>query len=440
MTIVIRNTVKKIFFISILTVAIPSVSQARETSLGSFSTEDVQKIIGSPICFHIQDKKVSAGKETLLNWIKIRPALSFNPNYRSEIENINFYPADRPGLKIYYRFLNREQERYHIKISTSLAIKEEELKSYLNKVREKTRVAPQNARLVFEEKKVSVFSLSKDGYEIATKESGDKIINALKDNPFQKDIKLPVTTLEPEVSSENIERYGIKELIGTGTSNFRGSPRNRIHNIRIGASKFNGVLIKPGEEFSFVKTVGPIDASAGYLPELVIKPDKTIPEYGGGMCQISTTMFRAAINSGLKITARTPHAYPVHYYNPQGLDATVYIPSPDLKFINDTPSHILIQSRIQGAQISFDFYGTSDGRQVKILGPYVTARGEAGAMKTVVYQEVYDKDGNLIRKDTFKSSYDSPENYPHSGEEKILEKPDGWSKREWKEYKKAHGL
>jgi vancomycin resistance protein YoaR len=158
------------------------------------------------------------------------------------------------------------------------------------------------------------------------------------------------------------------------------------------------------------------------------------------MCQVSTTCFRAALNSGLKITARTNHAYPVQYYAPQGLDATVYIPNPDLRFINDTPGYILIQTHIEGTQLTFDFYGTLDGRQTKIVGPFVTSRGAGGAMKTTVAQEVYGADGNLIRKSEFKSSYDSPSKYPHPGEQKITEKPDNWSSKEWKEYKKANGM
>ena len=200
------------------------------------------------------------------------------------------------------------------------------------------------------------------------------------------------------------------------------------------------MLIKPGEEFSFIKTLGPVDESTGYLPELVIKTDKTVPEFGGGMCQVSTTAFRAALNSGLKVTARTNHAYPVVYYNPQGLDATVYIPNPDLRFINDTPNYILIQTKIVGTQLFFDFYGTSDGRQTKIIGPQVLEKNDDGSMKTVAYQEVSDANGNLIRKDTFKSNYKSPSLFPHPGEEKITEKPSDWSVKQWKEYKKANGI
>ncbi|MDP1845892.1 MAG: VanW family protein [Candidatus Moranbacteria bacterium] len=431
---------RKIFFFFIIFIIAPCFVRASEVNLGSFSVEEVQKVIGSPIFFHVNNQKIAADKNAMQSFLKIRPALKMNPNYNSEAENINFFPTDDPMLKIYYRFLGRERDRYHIRISTSLSVDEDSLGGFVNKLKDETRVDPENAKLAFEGDKVSAFSTNKNGYEISDQESRENIIKALQEDPYKKDINLPTKVLEPEITSTNLDKYGIKKLIGQGTSNFRGSPKNRIHNINVGASRFNGVIIKPGEEFSFIKTLGPVDASTGYLPELVIKVDKTIPEYGGGMCQVSTTCFRAALNAGLKITARTNHAYPVQYYAPQGTDATVYIPNPDLRFVNDTPGYILMQTHIEGTQLAFDFYGTSDGRKAKLVGPTVTSRGEEGAMKTVLYQEVYGADGNLIRKSEFKSSYDSPSKYPHPGQEKITEKPTDWSSKEWKEYKKANGM
>lgn len=431
---------RKIFFIAIIFIIAPYFAHASEVSLGDFSVDEVQKVIDSPIFFHMNDQKIAVDKNALQSFLKIRPALKMNPSYNSEAENINFLPTDDPSLKIFYRFLNRYQNRYHIKISTSLSIDEDSLTGFLDKLKNDTRVNPQNAGLAFEGDKVSAFSVSKNGYEISDQESQANIVKTLQENPQAKDISLATKTLEPEITGTNLDKYGIKELIGEGVSNFLRSPQNRIHNINVGAAKFNGVLIKPGEEFSFIKTLGPVDESTGYLPELVIKTDKTVPEFGGGMCQVSTTMFRAALNSGLKITDRTNHAYPVVYYNPQGLDATVYIPNPDLRFINNTPNYILIQAKIIGTQLFFDFYGTSDGRQTKIVGPQVLEKNGDGSMKTVAYQEVYDANGNLVRRDTFKSNYKSPSLFPHPGEEKITEKPSDWSQKQWKAYKKANGM
>jgi vancomycin resistance protein YoaR len=429
-----------IFFVAAIFVLAPFTTQASEVSLGNFSMDEIQKITGTPINFHVAGKTISADKNALSEWLKIRPALKVSSEYNSEVENIDFFPTDDPAAKIYFRFLDREQDRYHIRISTSLALDEEQLKTYLEKIKNESREEAVNAKLSFSEGKASAFSLSKDGYEMDAQKSFDETTKALEENPLTKDLTLATNVLSPEVTSGNLDKYGVKELLGEGVSNFRGSPQNRIHNITVGASKFNGVLIKPGEEFSFIKTLGPVDESTGYLPELVIKTDKTVPEFGGGMCQVSTTMFRAALLSGLKITARTNHAYPVSYYNPQGLDATVYIPKPDLMFLNDTPNYILVQTRIEGTQLIFDFFGTSDGRQTKLDGPTVLERGGDGSMKTIVYQEIYGTDGNLIRKDAFKSNYKSPSLYPHPGEAKVTEKPSDWSQKQWKAYKKANGM
>lgn len=183
-----------------------------------------------------------------------------------------------------------------------------------------------------------------------------------------------IALLTEEVLSEPLsqeETLNIQEIIGTGHSNFAGSSSNRRKNIRVGADAVHGVLLAPGEEFSLVKVLGEVDEASGYVPELVIKGDKTIPEYGGGLCQIGTTVFRSALASGLPITERRNHSYRVSYYEPAGTDAAIYIPHPDVRFVNDTPSHVLIQARIEKDDIYFDFWGKKDGRLATTTTPVV---------------------------------------------------------------------
>lgn len=180
-----------------------------------------------------------------------------------------------------------------------------------------------------------------------------------------------VNVVSGSLLGDDPERLGIKEIIGVGTSNFSGSPPNRIANIKHGAEKVNGSIIAPGEEFSLLKTLGPVDGVNGWLPELVIKGDKTTPEFGGGLCQIGTTTFRAALKSGLKITERRNHSYRVRYYEPAGMDATIYDPSPDMKFVNDTSHSILINAYVTGNDVTFEFWGTKDGRKVDPLIPHI---------------------------------------------------------------------
>ncbi|MFA6514187.1 MAG: VanW family protein [Patescibacteria group bacterium] len=216
--------------------------------------------------------------------------------------------------------------------------------------------------------KVSSWQTGVSGRELDLEASSLVIANALLNS--EKEAKLIVNEINADSLSSEAS-FKIEEIIGTGHSNFSGSPANRRHNIAVGAAAVHGRLIKPGEEFSLIQNLGEIDAASGYLPELVIKGEKTIPEYGGGLCQIATTLFRSALGSGLPITARRNHSYRVAYYEPAGTDAAVYDPWPDVKFINDTGNYILIQSKITGNDIYFDFWGVKDGRLASTTVPVV---------------------------------------------------------------------
>ena len=288
-------------------------------------------------------------------------------------------------------------------------ISEAAVKDFLSQLAPSINKEAVNAKLLVQDGKVIAFDLSQKGFQLQIDESAKKISEGVQSG--QKEINLLVKKIEPEISTQTIDTLGLTNLLGIGTSSFAGSPNNRIHNISVGAAKLSGILLEPGQEFSFIENIGEIETDQGYLPELVIKNNKTIPEYGGGLCQISTTLFRAAINAGLKITERYPHAFPVRYYNPQGFDATVYPPHPDLRFLNDTPGNILIQPKIKGTQITFEIYGTKDNREVRVLGPTILQSNSDGSMKTVLYQEIW-RDGVLEKKDTFWSNYRSPALYP----------------------------
>jgi len=218
---------------------------------------------------------------------------------------------------------------------------------------------------------VEQFQQGEPGRELEKKKSAQ----AIADNWIEQKnnhINLIVAKIEPKATPDNISQLGIKELLGTGHTNFAGSPYNRIQNIKKGAEILHGLLIAPGETFSLVNALGHIDGVNGWLPELVIKGDKTVPEYGGGLCQIGTTAFRAALNSGLEIVERHNHSYVVSYYDyhgKAGVDASIYEPKPDFRFKNDTDNYILWQSRIEGYDIYFDFWGTSDGREAYFTEP-----------------------------------------------------------------------
>jgi vancomycin resistance protein YoaR len=204
--------------------------------------------------------------------------------------------------------------------------------------------------------------------------------------PRERTFPLIVRVISGSLVGEDPDELGIKEMIGVGRSNFSGSPANRRKNIAKGAEKVNGTLIAPGEEFSMLKTLGPVDGVHGWLPELVIKGNKTEPEFGGGLCQVGTTAFRGALDSGLKISERRNHSYRVRYYEPAGTDATIYEPSPDFRFVNDTNSYILINAYIQGDDMTFEFWGTKDGRKTLFKGQTEVTR--VADLKPKVYNIV----------------------------------------------------
>jgi len=186
------------------------------------------------------------------------------------------------------------------------------------------------------------------------------------------DITLPVREEQPQMQVDPaLQREGIREVVTIGESDFSGSPWARRHNIRVGLARFTGTLIPKDATFSFDEVLGPVNASTGYLKELVIKGDRTTPDYGGGLCQVGTTMYRGVWEYGFPILQRKNHSYAVHYYSPQGTDATIYPPNVDIRFLNDSPGAILIQTSIDADDHAyFIYYGTRDDRQAEVIGPY----------------------------------------------------------------------
>lgn len=260
---------------------------------------------------------------------------------------------------------------------------QEKIINFFQPIAEEINITPINQKLEIKDGKVTEFQVGRSGYVLNPVVNAEKITREILDG--KKEISLQVDEIGPTPLSDDINTLGIKELVGEGSSNFAGSPKNRRINIKLGAEKLHGLLIKPDQEFSLIEAIGPVDEASGFLPELVIKGDRTVAEYGGGLCQIGTTMFRLAINAGLPITERSPHSYRVVYYEPAGMDATIYNPHPDLRFINDTGHYLLLQTEIKGDDLIFKFFGTSDNRQVETTKPIIsniTSPGPAQYIET----------------------------------------------------------
>lgn len=242
-------------------------------------------------------------------------------------------------------------------------------------------VPVQEALFQFNDGKVTAFRASKNGRAVQKEEALARFESAVKALPhapqLQVVINIPVYTIQPAATTEKVNSFGIKELIGRGYSEFTGSIPGRIHNVALAASRLNGILIPPGETFSFVDAIGDISAATGYQSAYIIKEGRTVLGDGGGVCQVSTTLFRSALAAGLPIVERHAHAYRVHYYEEAGykagIDATVFSPTVDLKIKNDTPAHILIQTKTdtKNLTLTFELYGTHDGRSSEILNHVV---------------------------------------------------------------------
>jgi vancomycin resistance protein YoaR len=181
----------------------------------------------------------------------------------------------------------------------------------------------------------------------------------------------------PQVTDEaTAEQLGISEAVSVHTSYFYGSSSERIHNIELASARFHGVLIPPGGTLSMADLLGDVSLDSGYAEAWIIFGDRTIKGVGGGVCQVSTTLFRTAFLGGYQIDERYPHAYRVGYYeqtasggyNPDyaGLDATVFAPVVDFKFTNDSQYWLLMETYVNaaGRSLTWKFYSTSDGRTV----------------------------------------------------------------------------
>lgn len=275
----------------------------------------------------------------------------------------------RPPLKFTY-----EDKTYKIPTSTlatwiiadpkndSVTIDSVAFASSIRELAKGIESESKNGNLEVKDGKIVSFTASTVGKKINIEKTLEPVLSSW---PPSSTFPLIVEEERGAITGNDLDQYGIKELIGVGVSNYGNSPPNRIKNIKKAVyERVNGVLIAPGEEFSMLKTLGSVDGAHGWLPELVIKGNKTMPEFGGGLCQIGTTMFRSALATGLPITERRNHSYRVSYYEPAGTDATIYEPSPDLKFKNDTDKYIILNAYIKGTQVFFEMWGTKDGRKV----------------------------------------------------------------------------
>ncbi|MCD6576815.1 MAG: VanW family protein [Anaerolineaceae bacterium] len=319
-------------------------------------------------------------------------------------------------------------------------VNEEYLLNQLQSMSDQVNSPPENPRFIFNDDthQLDLLSSGKNGRTLNI-EASMKIIQAALANGNHKAV-LSIDKRSPAISnSPSAQELGITELVHQESSYFYGSDPARIHNIETASEQFHGLLVPPGETFSMANTMDEISLDTGYSEALIIYNGKTIKGIGGGVCQVSTTLFRTAFFSGFPIIERHPHAYRVSYYEKvagnkrdsslAGLDATVYIPLVDLKFINDTPYWLLMETYINrsASRLTWKFYSTYDGRTINwtTTGPthiikskeplyQLNTNLETGEIKQIDWEaegadvtvsRTVSKDGNILFEDTFFTRY-----------------------------------
>ena len=257
----------------------------------------------------------------------------------------------------------------------SVVIDDAKLTAFLKELAPQIERKPRDARFNYNEKtgKLTPTVASQDGRTLDIAGTILRIKTQLASG--DRNVPLIVQTIKPTIALEDMDKFNIHELVVAGTTSFKGSSAERVQNVVAATSQFYGIMIAPGQEFSFDQYLGDVLDANGYEPAYVIVGDHTDVGIGGGICQVSTTAFRAAFFGGFKITQRTAHGYKVGYYEPPiGLDATVYAPLVDFRFVNDTDTYMLIQPSIDLKQstLTFNFYGTKNNRIVEMVGPTIT--------------------------------------------------------------------
>lgn len=261
-------------------------------------------------------------------------------------------------------------------LAYSISFYESDLKPLLDEIKTQIQRTPQNARFIFNDqtRKLDLFQPAVTGRTL-DEESSLKTIQeqALAGN---NNITIAVNLESPQVGDDaTSQSLGITELVSMESTYFYGSSPERIQNIKTASSRFKGLLIAPGETFSMGAALGDVSLENGYSEALIIYDNRTIKGVGGGVCQVSTTLFRTVFFGGYPIVERHPHAYRVGYYEQTasgahdskmaGLDATVYVPLVDFKFKNDSPYWILMETYVyNNNQLTWKFYSTKDGRSV----------------------------------------------------------------------------
>jgi vancomycin resistance protein YoaR len=297
---------------------------------------------------------------------------------------------------------------------------------------------PVNAEIGWQDGKLYAISDSKPGLAVDVDALAQDVIDAAA-KETDRNVPVPTTEVAPDIDSKNLDKLGIVTLMGEGASSFEGSSDERATNVQVASQKVTQAVIPPGGNLSFLDAVGQISVDAGFVEGKIISGGWYATDIGGGVCQVSTTVYRAALLAGLPFAEWHPHSVRVSFYEldgwPVGMDATVFQPETpdagitlDLVITNPTDSWILLQMNADGETLYADLYGADTGYQVQITDPVISDETTPGpplekddptlpAGERQQTQQAQDGftttmtrtvtlDGDVISSDTFVSVYD----------------------------------
>lgn len=360
--------------------------------------DKVAKYVAAPITLSTPDKSknVAISQNDLVAWLGAS---------RSGITDI----TEAPSLTA---ILNINSAPIQVGLNTN------KVDEYVATLAGTVNQEPVNAVLGFgADNKTTIVKASQDGLKLDVAKTTEAVKNVLDKPAAERNVTMVVAASKAEVRQDTLASLGLVDHLSQGVTYFPGSPSTRLINVRAGAAKFNGVILKPNEVFSFGKLLGEVNASTGYVPELVILENHEEKQYGGGLCQVSSTAYRAALLAGLPILQRQNHSFAISYYTAPygvpGVDATIYYPAVDMKYRNDTPGHLYMQTRMVGTTLTFDYFGTKT-KYGEIRGPNFIS-GDTDATKpshTVFYRDVKTLDGKTIKTDEVHTYYKSSKDFP----------------------------
>lgn len=322
-------------------------------------------------------------------------------------------------------------------VSYDVQVSLDQSRAFLAGIAPELAIEPVNARFIFDDgtRQLEVLENSVNGRALDIESTVAQFETAiLSADPSERRVRLVFQDVTPAISdTATAQQLGITELVVQKTTYFYGSTAARRRNIQVATSNFHGLVIPPNSEFSFNQWLGDVSVESGYEQGLIIVGNQTITGVGGGVCQVATTAFQTAFYGGYPILERVEHAYRVGYYEEgegAGMDATVFEPIVDFRFMNDTPYHLLIETYFDpnNSTLTWKFYSTGTNRRVVKEGPYIknqtspppaiyhaNAALGAGQIRQIdyavsgadvyVYRTVYQGDQIIIDHEEFHSHY-----------------------------------